>query len=596
MEKNIAVDTSLINAISPVGLGFEKNSIEIGENVATACGIIKYPAKLPVGWLGKLTTISKTVAAVSFHPIEETELIEAISKNIKYDTGIAMNSRNAFERSKAEAAIEDGEEMLRRLDRNNERVGNVSVLIMPFAKDNEELSKVFRKVQTEAAVLQCRLRRLPFQQKEAFKFLSPSSAGSEKIEEILGRVMPLSTFVGGFPFLGNGFNDYNGSYFAKDNTGSFVVLDIWKRGDDRTNSNIVVMGDSGVGKSATVKHIAISEFMNDTKIIIIDPESEYKQLCKNLGGDWINASGGSSIINPFEIKREPKDDEDEEALNCGLQGHIKTLELFFELYLQGVTKEHIAIIKKSLIEMYKKFGIDFGTDTSSFTSDDYPTFSDFYEVLKARENNEEDSNIRSIYSQLLLYLTDAVTGADSFIWNGKTSIKADSDFICFDTSLLQSVSDSVKRTQYFNILTYAWNLLSENKSQRVLLICDEAYLMIDERVPQSMVYLRNAMKRARKYEAGICIISHSVTDFLAENIKQYGQALLDIPCYKIVFGSDGQNLRETANLYNLTEAEEDLLLEKQRSKALFFAGSKRMKVVFDIPEYKFEYFGNSGGR
>lgn len=70
-----------------------------------------------------------------------------------------------------------------------------------------------------------------------------------------------------------------------------------------------------------------------------------------------------------------------------------------------------------------------------------------------------------------------------------------------------------------------------------------------------MVYLRNMMKRARKYEAAVAIISHSVRDFLSESIRQYGQALLDVPCYKILMGTDGPNLKETRQLYDLTEAE-----------------------------------------
>jgi hypothetical protein len=138
--------------------------------------------------------------------------------------------------------------------------------------------------------------------------------------------------------------------------------------------------------------------------------------------------------------------------------------------------------------------------------------------------------------------------------------------------------------------------MSKDRNERVLLICDEAYLMIDENVPQSLVFLRNVEKRARKYEAGLIIISHSVVDFLSGNIKQYGQALLDIPCYKIIMGTDGKNLLETKELYSLTEAEEELLLSKKRGHALFVIGSKRLHVNFEIPRYKFDYFGKAGGR
>ena len=99
-----------------------------------------------------------------------------------------------------------------------------------------------------------------------------------------------------------------------------------------------------------------------------------------------------------------------------------------------------------------------------------------------------------------------------------------------------------------------------------------------------------------KNEAGLAIISHSVVDFLAPEVKMYGQALLDIPCYKILMGCDGKNLQETKDLYNLTDAEQELLESKRRGHALFIIGSKRLHVNFEIPAYKFSYMGKAGGR
>ena len=187
-------------------------------------------------------------------------------------------------------------------------------------------------------------------------------------------------------------------------------------------------------------------------------------------------------------------------------------------------------------------------------------------------------------------------GSDSFLWNGHTTLEANSRFICLDTHGLQNASDNVKRTQYLNLLSWCWEQMSRDRNERCLLVCDEAYLMIDPQVPQSLVFLRNVEKRARKYEAGLAIISHSVVDFLAPEVKMYGQALLDIPCYKILMGCDGKNLQETKDLYNLTDAEQELLESKRRGHALFIIGSKRLHVNFEIPAYKFSYMGKAGGR
>ena len=78
--------------------------------------------------------------------------------------------------------------------------------------------------------------------------------------------------------------------------------------------------------------------------------------------------------------------------------------------------------------------------------------------------------------------------------------------------------------------------------------------MIDPQVPQSLEFLRNAEKRARKYEGSIVVATQSITDFLDPSIRLYGQAVLDLPSFKLLFGVDGDSLRETQNVFNLNEA------------------------------------------
>ena len=336
---------------------------------------------------------------------------------------------------------------------------------------------------------------------------------------------------------------------------------------------------------------------------------DYKDLCLKLGGDWINAGGGSNgKLNPLQIRPAPRDEEDEtdrlyppedcEMPNSqkGLSDmacHIKNLEIFFNLYLPSLTDMQKAVLKQSIIQLYNKFNIHWETDIATLNPTDFPAFSDLHELV-GKKAEEFPDNI--VYRDLALLLYDIAYGSDSFLWNGHSTTQTKTRCICLDTHSLQNTSDHIKRTQYFNLLTWCWEQMSKDRTERVLLVCDEAYLMIDPQVPQSLVFLRNVEKRARKYEAGLIIISHSAVDFLAPEIKMYGQALLDIPCIKLLMGCDGKNLQETKELYNLTEAEQELLESKKRGHALFMIGSKRLHIHFEIPSYKFEYMGSAGGR
>jgi len=602
----VPINGALLNSITPVGMEFKQNTITVGESSGRVYGIVKYPQTVDYGWLSRLTNIPSTIASITFTPVDDSAFLESLSNTIRQKRGEADSAKDRLVAMRAERAAEDAEKMIIQVDQHGEKIGAMSVLIAPITRDEKLLKKVCQKVESAIAVARCKGRVLSSLQKEGFKQMSPFYTTENKIEQITQRILPLSSFIGGFPFAASGLNDGEGYYFGKDNSGGLIVIDPWKRGGDRTNSNMVIMGVAGVGKSTTIKHIILSEYMRGTKILIIDPESEYKELCKNLHGDWINCGGGSKgRINPLQIRPVPTDDEDEagehlfsdEGNGMGdMALHMKTLEIFFNLYKPSLTDMHTAALKLCLIEIYNKFGIFWDTDISSLKNENFPIFTNLFEVIEVRRDKEENKDIKKIYIDLSFLLYDIVNGSDQFLWNGHTTISTQTRCVCLDTHDLQNTSDSIKRTQYFTVLQWCWEQMSRDREERVLLISDEAYLMIDPNVPQSLVFLRNVEKRARKYEAAVAIISHSVVDFLDPSIKMYGQALLDIPCIKILMGTDGKNLAETKELYNLTEAEEEILAAKRRKIALLLIGSKRLQIDFELPEYKIKFFGKAGGK
>jgi hypothetical protein len=605
-KETIPVNNSLLNAISPIGLEFNRNNMIIGENIAKIYGITKYPARIDYGWLSKITNIPGTFASFNFIPISNGDFIDALNKNINYQRGLEASAKDALSRQRAKKAADDGEKLLYQIDQNGETVGMLSTTLMPFANEPGIFEKVSRKAVSTCLAAKCKLRLLSSLQKQGFKHLLPMYTMNSSIQQITERIVPLSAVMGGFPNSSAGYNDGNGYYVAKDVSGGLVILDLWKRGDDRTNSNLVIMGIPGQGKSTAIKSIALSEYMRGTKIIFTDPDREYRVLCKSLNGDWINAGGGvGGRINPLEIKPVPKDDENEEVKLYIDDGHgmgdkalyLKWLEVFHSLYKPGLDDIDKEILKGALIELYSRFHIHWDTDITKLKPTDYPIYSDLHALLLEKAKDSSFSELEAnVYKKLEILFRDIAHGADSILWNGHSTVQASSRCICLDTKDLKDSSENIKRAQYFNINSWAWKILSADRNEPVLALYDEAYQSIDPAVPQSLIHLRNSVKSARKFEGGIGVISHSVVDFLDPSVKMYGQALLDSPCYKIIFGSDGQNLLETKKLYNLTNAEEELLAAKKRKHALMMIGSKRMHVNFEIPEYKFKYFGSAGGR
>lgn len=276
--------------------------------------------------------------------------------------------------------------------------------------------------------------------------------------------------------------------------------------------------------------------------------------------------------------------------------HFQTLRTFFKLLYPELTSIQMAILEETLEELYNNFGIYWDTDITGRPNTEFPIMTDLYSLLEKKLKNEKDSKKAREYEILKSLIRTISVGADAGLFNGYTSIKTKTRMICLDTHNLQDASDRVKKAQYFNILTYCWEIMSKNKQEKTMIVCDEAYLLIDTEVPQSLIFLRNVAKRCRKYEGSLVIISHSIVDFLDPSVKMYGQAILDMATYKILMGTDGKNLEESTELFKLSENQYDFLYKKKRAFAILIIGAYRILVRFDIFPYEFEFFGRGGGR
>lgn len=604
------VDFALLNIISPLGMEIKRDRFGLGDVFGRQLGITKYPEKLDYGWL-KILNMSNTISSISFRPIDSGNFIHALSSNTARQNFIADTSSSPLERSRAEISAKNSEETMRQIDSTNEPIGYLALNIMKLGNEMN-LEQQSRNVAGACSYMHLRTRTLVGLQMDAYEQMSPAYPINDKVERVIGRLCPLSTIVGGFPFSSSGFNDDTGYVLGKDSENGLVIIDPWLRGADRTNSNMIITGIPGTGKSTAIKLIAVNELMNGTKIIFIDPEREYKDLTLNLGGSWLNVGGGKSKINPLEIRPIPEVDEDdkydlylddekqaffkEEIQGLGEKAlHMKTLEVFLDIYLKDISSEDKAVLKKTIIELYDNFGIGWETSVKNFKSSNFPTFYDLYMLLKTKIN-ETDGDLTKVYDRLAILLEDIAVGGDSHIWAGVTNINGNSNLICLDTKDLQDAPDHIKSAQYFNTLSWAWQQMSKDRTEKVLLICDEGYLLADKNVPLTLLFLRNIVKRNRKYEAGIIFATHSIVDLLDPSIKMYGQSLLDAPSIKLLFGTDGENLKEQKALFKLTGAEEEFLESKMRGQALLLVGAKRLKCNIEVSDRKLKVFGKAGGR
>lgn len=530
-----------------------------------------------MGWLAKLTEDVEAIFSINIEPIDNAQLIEHLDARIRDASSLSKISKNESIKQVREAEVKEASEIIGRMINNNEVVSYLTIYICISAQNEQDLISKCKEVERVVQKLKLKIRPVTnFLLKSGFKAVAPFFTIQKDLTEYFKRNILTSSFTGGFLFNTNTFIDKEGYCFGINQNGGIIIFNIWKKDYDRTNSNMVIVGSSGSGKSLATKHIIYNELPR-TKLLIIDPEAEYTYLAKNLKGKIIECGGSNSgyTLNPLQV-RINKDDE--ENLNA-LAIHFQFLHTFFEILFPSLTDIEFSILDRVLEELYLKFNITTNTDISRLENTEFPLLEDLYYLLE----NKNEVEYKPEYEKLLSLIRPIAIGQASSLWNGYTDITVDTGLTIFNTKNMQEFQIQYKRAQYYNIMSYAWEIISKNKDEFDCLIADECHVLVDPNIPQTLEYVRNISKRARKYNSSIIVITQSIEDFLNEKIKLYGQSLLANSTYKLFFKMDGQDLRDVVKVFSLSKKEEELIYNAKRGECLLSAGNRKIFVNVKVP-------------
>lgn len=617
-EKKSDVNEYILNLITPAGIDVSDNYANIGEGYGRIYALTKYPVTVEHGWLAPLCSLEGTTTIIEYRYAQPDIMLKAFDKRIGELRQKCDEAKKESERKQYTQAINDLDNMIKRISVKNEPVGYFNIMLHVHDMRFTDLENRIKKVNGLVSVQECNMRLLRFKQYQALQCVSPYYLPNRMVSNIGGRNMPMSTFTGGFPMAAAGINDPGGGLLGKTKN-MVVILNMWLRAKDRTNSNWFISGVPGVGKSSFIKLLQILEYvLNDTKQIIWDAENEYIDLAKH---PWINGeiidcgSGTTGRINPLQVRAVPRITEEDlkqgESLDdflgfdesngvSDVALHIQSLRKFFDIYFGKKVMDKPGMrscLEKCIINTYEKFGIELDTDISQRKPEDFPIMSDLYDTAEALSKNTAFSvRRRGMYEELQDLLYSPAMGADQFLWNGPTTLNPKTKFVVLNTSKLLEMDDNVRNAQFYNMQQWCWNEASKNRHDKVLITFDEGYLFVDPDDPTLMKFIRNVSKRDRKYEAGLMFITHAPADVLDPAVKRFGQAIIDNSCYKMIMGCDSKNLEETKKLLNLSDKEELLLASKTRGTGILFAGNTRLELKVLIPDKFMEMFGLAGGR
>ena len=599
-EEEVKVQ-EFLDLIAPSTIRFFTEYFICGNTYRCVWAIRDYPTSTDeqalLRYMGEKDGITLHIYARQVTPAEEKKIISnAANKNRMKQS----NTQDLQESINAQSNLKDVIGLIADMHRNKEPLIHCAVYFELIANDYDELKLLQTEMQTELVRSKLNVDRLLLRQKEGFLAVMPS--GVDTFKEQFERVLPATSVANLFPFNYSGKTDAHGFYIGADKFGSNIIVDFNQRSDDKTNANILILGNSGQGKSYLLKLLLINLREQGFSLINLDPEHEYEELTNNLHGVFIDMMSGKYMINVLEPKlwsNDSEEDNDEDVpvtfkKTTVLSQHISFLKDFFKTY-KDFSDEQIDTLEIMLTKLYKFFDITEKTNLSLLKHEDFPILSDLYEYIdeEYKHFTESRNNIytRETLREILLLLNSICVGSDSRFFNGHTNI-GQHKIVTFGVKGLLQANKSLRNALLFNILSYMSNELL-TKGYTIASI-DELYLFLTNMT--AVEYIRNFMKRVRKKESAVIQASQNLEDFNIEGIRELTKPLFSIPSHAFLFNAGNTDKRFYIDALQLEESEYDLIKYPQRGVCLYKCGNERYNLAVRAPEYKAALFGSAGGR
>ncbi len=568
-----------IDLISYSGLQEQANYLVMGNKYIRTLFISGYPYTASIGWLNSLINFNHNVD-ISYH-IEQIDPVFALPKLNRKITELESTRRSMQQAGKLIGSeitdpLDSAVELKNKIQRGQEKLFQLSIYITITADSLIELNKVTTLLETALSTRLFYAKIASFQQLEALQSTLP------RAENLLNqkRNLDSSSTALTFPFTSSELVQESGIlYGINKSNNSLVMIDRFSL----NNSNGIIFAQSGSGKSYTSKVEILRHLMQGTKVIVIDPEREYKRLAESVGGTYIKLSVKSKEkINPFDFSLNSSGEEN------NLVEHIQDLTEFISLLADGLNPEEKAVVDKAIIQTYKQFHHSMKDEAEVVNEDvnikkrgrkkkvrrgrprnvrTYPILKDFYKTLRQLGQ-------KKLCTRLQKYIKGSLSG----VFDRQTNIELNNRLVVFD---IKDLNESLRQIMMFTVANFVYNQVKKDPCRRLLVI-DEGWMLLKEEETAS--FIAGLTRRARKYYLGVSVITQQANDFLS---SEYGKAIASQASLRILMRQDTTTIKKVAEEFNLSEYEQKFLLSCDKGEALIIADQNHvaLKVVASEKEH-----------
>lgn len=525
-----------VDILSYAGLEENIDHLNIDGVYMRTLYISGYPFVANSGWMDSLINFNHDTD-ISYH-VHEVSALSALPKLHRKITELESTKRAMMRAGKIVGSeitdpLESAMELRDKIQRGQEKLFQMSIYICIRAESLEELNKITKLFEATMSARLFYSKVARYQQLEALQSILP------RAEDQLAqkRNLDSSSAALTFPFMSSELVQESGIlYGVNKSNNSLVILDRFSL----HNANSITFAQSGAGKSYTTKVEILRQLMQGTRVIVIDPEREYKRLTESVGGTYIKLSAKSKQkINPFDLATTFSKASD-------LSEHTQDLMEVIGLMAEGLTSREKAAVDKTILKIYKQ------------AKNRQPLLEDLYAELHK-------------LGQLKLCekLEKYISGSLADVFNSQTNIELDNRLIIFD---IKDLPESLRQIMMLIISNFVKNQVMAKPEKRLLII-DEGWLLLEHE--ESARFVAGLVRRARKYYLGVSIISQQANDFLKSD---YGRAIASQSALRILMRQDTTTIKGVVSEFNLSEYEQSFLLTCERGDALVIADQNHVAV------------------
>lgn len=614
-EKDIDVLTpqELMSWIYPQNVEFKPLSTVVDGEECYTLTVKNFPISVLNAWGYKIFNIPNTKVVMNMEPFEKGKAIRMIDRSVQELASQSATSYRASSIIDKQTHIDTLVEVLRMLQNDNETLFgvNLHVTVYPDVNATREEKraekKKVRKIFTEEGF---ELVDNYFRQNVAF--ISTNLSRLDSMPKFQ-RAIHSNSVAAVFPFVLSSIMDKTGCILGTENAYP-VIVDFFTRDYERVNSNMVVIGKSGSGKSFATKTILSQLCAENAKIFILDPENEYQSLAQNLGGRLIDVgTAKEGRINPFHIITTLEGDESgsESDIN-NFAVHLQFLEEFFKVSLVGISSDALEYLNNVIVRLYKTKNIDSRTDLSALEATDYPTFDELYALitkeLKEAKVEYDITQLRVLANYISKF---AGEGRNANLWNGESTLTVKENFTVFNfQSLLANKNNTIANAQMLMVLKWLDNEIIKNRdfnikhntNRKIVVAIDEAHVFIDPKYPVALDFMYQLAKRIRKYNGMQIVITQNIKDFVgSEEIIRKSTAIINACQYSFIFALSPNDMDDLCTLYDkagqINEVEQDQIVNNPRGNAFIITSpTNRTNITIIASEETRKLFGESSSK